>query len=119
MTEDKAKEILDFLAKKAGFEEIAIKLKYLYPSKHYILGCKKHYDNGIIFYVLFAESKSNKSNDVLSIRSMSYKEALENLLNKSRKDAKDIWCCSSERVFLSRHASLEEILIEMDLIRYE
>ena len=117
MTENKAKEILDFLAKKAGFEEIAIKLKY--PSKHYMLGCKSHYDNGIIFYVLFVKSESNKSNDVLSIRSMSYKEALENLLKKSREDAKDIWCCSSERLFLSRHASLEEILIEMDLIRYE
>ena len=112
MTEKKAKEILDFLAKNAGFDEIAIKIKH--PSKQYIIGCKRHYDNGIIFYLLYAVS-TNKSIDVLSIRSMSYKEALKTLLKKSREDAKYIWCCSSDRLFLSRHASLEEILIEMDL----
>ena len=107
LTEDQAKEILDFLAKKAGFEEIAIEDNF--PTKHYTIECKK----GIISYYLYAASESNKFNDILSICSMSYKDALENLLKKSREDAKDVWCCS--RLFLFRHTSLEEILIEMDL----
>lgn len=112
MTEDKAKQILDFLARKIGYDEVVINHQFALENNTnaYVLGCKKL--NDIHFLYIW----SNDMNTITLIgcsNPMSYAEALENMLEIS-KDT-NIYSGFINKLFLHAHASLEEILVEMDL----
>ena len=124
MTEEKAKEILDFLAKRINFDEFvvcpALKNKCSFATYYRsfasdYLGACKHFNSPVRFMLYFDETIRN----LIYMSSPSFVEVLEKLLKFSRCMKEDIYCGSSERIFLGHDTSLEEILIEMDLNRYE
>ena len=105
LTEEKAKEILDFLARKLGYESFSL-------SRGWGI-CKipKHrmYDPGydrlcLDCYVPYFMKRKTKT----------YAQALDAMLKTSRY-GKDIWCGIPAMVYLPACSSLEQILIHMDL----
>ena len=120
MTEEKAKHILDFLAKKAGYCKLSIRCKYgPDKSRQFVIVCKRKlelddmlYDDD---YLLYAANRLWPHLLVISIGSKSYANALKTILKLS-KNGKDIFCRNS--LVLSAQTSLEEILIEMDLEKW-
>ena len=120
LTEDKAKEILDFLARKAGYCKLSIICKYdPDKSRQFIIACKPklNLDNTLydVDYVLYAAHHSRPDFLTISIRSMSYANALKTVLKLS-KNGKDIFCRNN--LILPVHTSLEEIIIKMDLEKW-
>lgn len=121
MTEDKAKKILDFLAKKAGYRELSIKSKYGSDKvSQFFIVCKRKLEPNDVFYDvdyrLYVAYHLYQDFSIISIGSKSYANALKTMLEIS-KDGKDIFCRYS--LMLPARTNLEEILIEMDLSRYE
>ena len=104
MTEDKAKQILDFLARKIGYDEVVISRRFA------MVGCRKQDD---IHFLYMLSNDVNISTSICCSSSMSYAEALENILKMS-KDA-NIYSGFVKNLFLRQNTSLEELLIEMDL----
>ena len=115
MTENKAKEILDFLARRIGFDEFAIcpVITNSFASD-YLVVCK--HSNSPIRYALCFDSTIKHP---IYVNSTLFANVLKKLLKFSRCMKENIYCGSSKRIFLGHDTSLEEILIEMDLIRYE
>ena len=112
MTEEKAKEILDFLARKIGFDRFVIEFdieEYLDDRECYVAGCMK---NGYSIGIDLMQVESNGGWDLVRMSSLSYVKMLENLLEMSRIGGRFI--CES-REFLPANTFLESILIEMDL----
>lgn len=113
MTEDKAKEILNFLARKIHFDEFVVcpvlKNKCSFASD-YLAVCK-HFNSSMRYALCF--DKTIKSPMYMS--SPSFVDVLEKLLKFSKCMKEDIYCGSSKRIFLGHDTSLEEILVEMDL----
>ena len=112
LSEDKAKEVLDFLARKSGYDNIDV-IKSELGSKHklYFIVCgflDKHIRYALCDVYLMP----------IYVCSSSYAKILECLLEMS-KDGKDIFGGSNDKLFLHAYISLEEILIEMDLKRNE
>lgn len=112
LSEEKAKEVLDFLARKSGHDNVCV-IKSKLGSKHnmyYLIMCgflDKHIRHVLCDAYLMP----------IYVCSSSYAKILEYLLKMS-KAGKYIWCGSidrKEKLFLHAHTSLEEILVEMDL----
>lgn len=121
LTEDKAKEVLDFLAKKAGYCKLSIKCKYgSDKSRQFIIACKRKLEPNDVFYDvdyrLYVAYHLYQDFSIISIGSKSYANALKIMLEMS-KNGKDIFCRYS--LMLPARTNLEEILIKMDLSRYE
>ena len=117
MTEEKAKHILDFLARNAGYCKMSIRRKYgPDKSRQFVIVCKRKLEPDDMLYdddyLLYAANRLWPHLLVISIESKSYANALKTIFKLSR-DGKDIFCSNS--LVLSARTSLEEILIEMDL----
>lgn len=114
MTEDKAKEILDFLARRIGFDETDIcpVITNSFASDYLVI-CK-HSNSSIRYALCFDETIKHP----IYINSSSFINVLEKLFKFSRCMKENIYCGSSKRIFLKYDVSLEEILIEMDLERW-
>ena len=117
LSEDKAKKILDFLAKKAGYRELSIRSKYCSDkANHFFIICKQKLEPDDVFYDvdyrLYVANHLYPNFSIISINSKSYANALKIMLEMS-KDGKDIFCRYS--LMLPARTNLEEILIEMDL----
>ena len=112
LTEDKAKEVLDFLAKKQGC--LNIEVKQVYPSEYWCIGCVylNHFGNesflDLMYDNLFGKLVKVKS------KTFSFKSFLNNMLKKSR-DGHVVITFGLVRPFLSAYSNLYDILIEMDL----
>ena len=108
LSEEKAKEILDFLARKIGYDNICV-IKSMHELKHDVhsnlIVCK--FSNKRTCHILCDAHWMP-----IDVCSSSYAKILEYLFEMS-KAGKDIIC--REKLFLHAHTSLEEILIEMDL----
>ena len=120
LDEDKAKEILDFLARKAGYCKLSIKRKHDNDkSRQFVIACKPKLDLDDtlydIDYVLYAANRLCPNFLVISLRSMSYANALKTMLKLSRS-GKDMFCRTN--LMLPAYTSLEEIIIKMDLERW-
>ena len=116
MTEEKAKNILDFLARKIGYDGIQ-----LYEHNDFWtngFSCKLFYIRCIAY--------SDYTGDIVDSAYLYYKsyaaivtpnrydEALKHLIEWS-STGKEIRYGNEFKVFLPAYSSLEEILIEMDL----
>ena len=117
LTEEKAKEVLDFLVEKAGYRELSIRSKYGSDKvSQFFIICKRKLEPDDVFYDvdyrLYATNHSYPTFVIIAIRSKSYVNALTTMLEMS-KHGKDIFCRNN--LILPVHTSLEEILIEMDL----
>ena len=114
MTEDKAKEILDFLAKRIGFDETNIcpVITNSFASDYLVI-CK-HFNSSIRYALCFDETIKHP----IYTNSTSFANVLKKLLKFSRCMKENVYCGSNKRIFLRRNVSLEEILIEMDLKRW-
>ena len=114
LSEEKAKEILDFLARKIGYDNICV-IKSMHELKHDVhsnlIVCK--FSNKRTCHILCDAHWMP-----IDVCSSSYAKILECLLEMS-KDGKDIFGGSNDKLFLHAYISLEEILIEMDLKRNE
>ena len=116
MTEDKAKEILDFLAKKFGYDGIQL-YKHndfwtnVFGNKLFYIRCITHsnYTNN----VTDASFLYGKSGVAIMVPNL-YDEALKQLIEISSA-GEEITNSNRSKVFLPAYSSLEEILIEMDL----
>ena len=119
--EEKAKEILDFLVKKAGYCELSIRSRYgHYKSSQFVITCKPKLDldntlYDIDYQLWYAANHSFPNFSIISLRSMSYTNALKTVLKLSRS-GKDIFCRNN--LILPVHTSLEEIIIKMDLEKW-
>ena len=118
ITEEKAKEILDFLAKEAGFDDIHYftlsssnmhRIKRLCAfSSYFPYGCAiicGQFNPQQINYA-FIESTSRQAN---------YKAALKKILTASMNGATVKAGCNVQILFLKPYTALEQILIEMDM----
>ena len=112
LSEKQAKEVLNFLTRKIGYDNIDViksRLKHKH-NKLYFIMCgflDKHMHHVLCDAYLMP----------IYACSSSYAKILEYLFEMS-KAGKDIWCGSidrKEKLFLHAYTSLEEILIEMDL----
>ena len=105
MTEEKAKEILDFLARKAGCVEVDIRISEVDGIG--IIGCIS--SNLIKFRALIA-------GNILRITSKdcSYAECLRKIFKMS-KAGYAIKIYAWQNLFLEANTDLENILVEMDL----
>ena len=108
LSEEKAKDILEFLARKIGCDNISF-AKSMNDAYNYIIVCE----------CLGCYAVCDTRLMPIGVCSPLYAKILEGLLEMS-KDGKDIFCvsifCASrKKLFLHARASLEEILIEMDL----
>ena len=117
LSEDKAKEILDFLAREAGYCKLFIRRKYSYEkSRQFVVACKVKLELDDTLYdldhQLYAANRLCPNFLIVSLKSMSYVNALKTILKLS-KDGKDIFCRNS--LMLPAYTSLEEIIIKMDL----
>ena len=125
MTEKKAKEILDFLARKTGNAEF----KLVEHFRNFSLGQLQDSSKSwvaTVKYESFVEILWFKSSNrmILAVKSKdkSYAKVLDEIFKLS-KDGIDIRCLRLSRhdarrnidVFLPACSSLEEILVEMDL----
>ena len=103
LSEDKAKEILDFLAKKAGYCKLSIKCKRNYAlnyafnydkSKQFVIACKAKLELDDtahdVDYLLYAAKNLCPNVLTIFLRSMSYVNALKTMLEMS-KNGKDIF----------------------------
>ena len=110
MTEEKAKDILDFLARKIGYEGFSLSRGWgmceipkhrmynqMYNPPGYDRLCLNYYEP----YFMKRKTKT-------------YAQALDAMLKTSRY-GKDIWCGIPAMVYLPAHSSLEQVLIRMDL----
>ena len=118
VTEDKAKEVLDFLARKIGYDGIQLYehddfwSKFGYGRLFYIR-CIAYSDTGDIATTAYLYYKSCAAIMVPN----RYDEALKHLIELSSA-GKEITYGTYDncvKVFLPAYSSLEEILIEMDL----
>ena len=113
MTEEQAKEILGFLAKRAGYQTITLAFE-----KNYFLYAEPTPDElwHLTLYLNFKRTYLETTNfgNPISIGSCSFKAYLDKLLKLSR-NGYDIYVFGHDCVFLRKNTSLEEILIEMDL----
>ena len=116
MTEEKAKEILDFLAKKFGYDGIQL-YKYndfwtnVFGNKLFYIICITHnYCTNGLTATSFLYGKSGFAIMVPNL----YDEALKQLI-KISSAGEEITNGDRSKVFLPAYSSLEEILIEMDL----
>lgn len=128
MTEEKAKEILGFLAKRSGYQTITLALKknefYVEPTPPdelwYLELCfhasEKTYIDDIHHLLNFKRTylETTSFSNPISIGSCSFKAYLDKLLKLSR-NGYDIRVFSYDWVFLKKNTNLENILVEMDL----
>ena len=103
LSEEKAKDILEFLARKIGCDNISF-AKSMNDAYNYIIVCE----------CLGCYAVCDTRLMPIGVCSPLYAKILEGLLEMS-KDGKDIFCGFKDKLFLHAHTSLEEILIEMDL----
>ena len=95
MTEEKAKEVLDFLAEKAGYRKLSIRSKYGSDKvNQFFIICKRKLEPDDVFYDvdyrLYATKHSYPTFVIIAIRSKSYVNALTTMLEMS-KHGKDIY----------------------------
>ena len=115
MTEDKAKKILNFLAKKIGYDGIQL-YKHNdfwtnFGNKLFYIRCITHsYCTNDIITASFLYGKLGNAIMVPN----RYDEALKQLIEISSA-GEEITSINRSKVFLPAYSSLEEILIEMDL----
>ena len=108
MTDKKAKEILDFLARRAGYCSFAV----FYSISEYMpcvleeTGCMKH--------SLYQIIKPSPIGSKILLSNVNYRNVLSNFLKYS-EDGYDIETDNIGEIFLPAHSSLEQILVEMDL----
>ena len=111
LTEEKAKEILDFLAKKQGC--LNIEAKCTCPSDYWNIGCIYRNHFGAINFLLLSYDNSLFGKHVKS-KTLSYKSFLNNMLKKSR-DGHVVKTFGLVSPFLPAYSNLYNILVEMDL----
>ena len=107
LTEEKAKEVLDFLARKLGYESFSLSRGWgiCKVPKHKMYNKDPGYDRLCLYcYVPYFMTRKTKT----------YVQALDAMLEMS-KDGKDIWCGVPAMVYLPASSSLEQVLIRMDL----
>ena len=107
LTENKAKEILDFLARKLDYESFSLVHGWgiCKIPKHKIRNKCLGYDRLCLDrYVPY----------FMKIKTKTYVQALDAMLKTSRY-GKDIWCGVPAMVYLPAHSSLEQVMIRMDL----
>ena len=121
LTEEKAKEILNFLAKQSGDQTITLGFKKNYLLLHdadevWHLELCFHDSEKTDKHLRFKKSYLETTNfgDPISIGSCSCKAYLDKLLELSR-NGYDIMIFNRAQMFLKKNTSLEEILVEMDL----
>lgn len=107
LTENKAKEILDFLARKLGYEGFSLSRGWgmCKISKHKIHSKDPGYDRLCL---------NHYEPYFMKMKTKTYVQALDAMLKTSRY-GKDIWCGIPAMVYLPAHSSLEQVLIRMDL----
>ena len=120
MTEEKAKEILGFLAKRSGYQTtLTFEKNNLHDDSDelwHLELCFLVYEKTIRQHFLVKKTHLETTNfgDPISIGSCSFKKYLDKLLELSR-NGYDIKMFASNKMFLDKFTRLEEILIEMDL----
>ena len=119
ISKKKAKEILDFLAQKVGYDYVMISAN----NRLLLIVDEKTNTKQLVFV-------EDQSGDALYVNSpfKEYKEYLSKMLDLSASgkdlvfyDAKD-WQISSvvtRHVFLKKHSCLEQILISLDIMKNE
>lgn len=120
LSEKKAKEILTFLAKKAGFDSIGffafdgnVYLGCLKKSKSYFIGWVSWRVVGATSHVF---SYANVFNELKSSRK-SYMHFLEMMLDIAKSyDIKTCGSLENGGVVMRKGTTLEELLIELDLL---
>ena len=111
LSEDIAKEVLDFLAKKQGC--LRIEARRDYPSNYWNIGCmyRNHFEN--VNFLLLSYDHSLFGKRIMS-KTLSYKSFLNNMLKKSR-DGRVVKIFGLAGSFLPAYSNLYDILVEMDL----
>ena len=112
LNEEKAKEILDFLAKKAGYERVEI---FLYSESQYWLEfCGKRNGCLVLAYDNILDCYKN-----LYFRENSYVACLKRMLELSNKNfsivTDDLYYKYKETCVVEPYTTLEELLIRHDL----
>ena len=112
LNEEKAKEILDFLAKKAGYERVEI---FLYSESQYWLEfCGKRNGCLVLAYDNILDCYKN-----LYFRENSYVACLKRMLELSNKNfsivTDDLYYKYKETCVVKPYTTLEELLIRHDL----
>lgn len=110
MTENKAKEILNFLAKKQGC--LNIEARCACPSDDWGIGCiyRSYFEYNFLLLsydnILFGKPVKSKT--------LSYKSFLNDMLKKS-KNGHVVKAFGIAKPFLPAYSNLYDILVEMDL----
>lgn len=111
LSEEKAKKILDFLAKKQGC--LNIEARRDYPSNYWNIGCMYLNCSGVINFLLLSYGNGLFGKRVVA-KTLSYKSFLNNMLKKSR-DGSVVKTFGLAGSFLPAYSNLYDILVEMDL----
>lgn len=115
MTDERAKKILDFLARRTGYEKFIIDDVYDYQNNgliRFIASCvfyEPDYTN--IMHLFF--KKDNHYSWMTISKKDSYAEILEMMLKIVNDDKQGIE--TLDKTFLPKNTSLEQLEIEMDL----
>lgn len=110
LTEDKAKEVLDFLAKKQGC--LSIEARCACPSDNWSIGCI--YCSYLEYNFLLLSYDDNLFGKPVKSKTLSYKSFLNDMLKKSR-DGHVVKTFGRAKPFLPAYSNLYDILVEMDL----
>ena len=116
-TEKKAKEILDFLARRIGAKNVEIHLADYYDNMQYV--CYMFWDNGWNSQ-LWNSQLSNPDRVIMfsAFRYNMWKNALKKLLDASN-DGFDVCVCDKDThgfvTVIPANCSIEKLLVEYDL----
>ena len=109
MKDERAKDMLDFLARKAGYDGFSLATKCLFVATR---GKMVH-----LAYVYAVDDSLQKAYSIVADRCFSYAKALQKIFAASAKGLRIVFANDTYQVisFMQAHATIEQIEIEMDL----